>query len=72
MIECRTCGEQFDPTLKYHSEYGYVNQCGDCAREEGDDQRFVKAFVHKTEEGDFTGIQIVDNDTFRKIARTDD
>lgn len=66
---CRTCGESFDALLKYHAEVGYIDQCGDCARDEGDHEVPVKAFTGFNKDGDWIGIEIVSNEEFSEFEK---
>ena len=72
-IECRTCGDLFDPNERFHKERGYVDQCGDCAIEAGDDNIRVKAFTgFDSDSGDWQGIEIVSNDEYEKYRQVEE
>ena len=63
-ILCRDCGLEFDPTIPYHNENGYYNQCGDCAEDE--DIIKVKAHMGVTQDGSFLGIDIVSGEEYKR------
>ena len=65
MIECRDCGELFNPHLPFHNENGYFNQCGFCAEDESDKR--VKALTNINADGDVEDMKIVDAQTYKKV-----
>ena len=60
---CRTCSEEFDTKLPYHSKKGYFDQCGDCSV----DVETVKGALQYTADGDVVGVTVVSNAVFEKL-----
>lgn len=71
-LECRDCGELFNPRLAFHAERGYRDQCGDCAISSGDDEKRVKAFTgFDPKSGDWQGIEIVSHERWKEYKKVE-
>ena len=71
-VECRDCGELFDPSDPREAEFGFFDQCRDCSLEMGDDKKMVKAFTGFNKDGDWEGIEIVSSERFEEYRRVEE
>ena len=72
IVTCRDCEYEFDADDKYNAG-GYYNQCRTCVDEAGlSSEPKKKAFTGFTREGDWEGIEIVDNDKFNETIKEEE
>jgi hypothetical protein len=69
-IVCRDCKIDFNPDSPLEVGRAFYNQCTECQELAGiQDVGKVKAIVHTTGEGDFTGIEVMSAEKFEKYQR---